>query len=292
MTFNRELEDIKDRIEGYLTSIISYENTEKTIADAMKYSLLAGGKRVRPVLCLAIAKALGGDIKKALPFAVSIECIHTYSLIHDDLPAMDNDDLRRGIPTSHKKFGEANAILAGDGLLNLSYEIIFNELEKSNFDPYCAKIGSVISKAAGFKGMIAGQVIDIESENKQVNLERLVEMHTKKTGALIKAACITGAIGAKREDVLEKVSEYGENIGLVFQIVDDILDCTGESSVLGKMVGSDSQNDKSTFVSLIGIEESWNLSRKLTNKAIIIADELDSTGFLTNYTKYLLNRKS
>lgn len=290
MTFSKELQNLKEIIDSHISSIIDYNVTEKTIADAMNYSLLAGGKRVRPILVLGVTKALGGDVFKALPFAISIECIHTYSLIHDDLPAMDNDDLRRGKPTSHIKFGEANAILAGDGLLNLAYEIIFNEIVSSNNNPYYSKIGSVISASSGIKGMISGQVIDIESEEKEIALDRLIEMHSKKTGAMIEASCKVGALVAGREDILEDISEYGKNIGLVFQIVDDILDYTGDETLIGKNIGSDKENKKSTFVTLLGIEESINLSRELTNKALKISDKIDSSGFLSEYTKYLLNR--
>ncbi|KMT21353.1 polyprenyl synthetase family protein [Clostridium cylindrosporum] len=290
MTFENELKSIIESINRNIASIVDYKVTEKTIADAMNYSLLAGGKRVRPVLVLAVAKALGGDVNKALPFAISIECIHTYSLIHDDLPAMDNDDLRRGSPTNHIKFGEGNAILAGDGLLNLAFEIIFDEIEKSNYNSYYAKIGKIISNASGIRGMIAGQIIDIESEGKAISIDRLIEMHSKKTGALIEAACIVGALSAEREDYLDIIREYGKNIGLVFQIVDDILDYTGDPKVLGKNIGSDKENNKSTFVSLLGIEESINLSRSLTDKALEISKEIDPSGFLSDYTRYLLNR--
>lgn len=291
MTFENNLEEIKEIINGHIAKTINYDTTEKKLADAMNYSLLAGGKRVRPVLALSICKALGGDVYKALPFAISIECIHTYSLIHDDLPSMDNDDLRRGLPTNHIKFGEATAILAGDALLNLAFEIIFEEIEKSNYNSHYCKIGSIISKASGIKGMITGQVIDIESEGKEISLERLMEMHNKKTGALIKSACMVGALSAKREDIINYVEEYGMNIGLVFQIVDDILDYTGDTLTLGKSTGSDSDNNKSTFVSILGIEDSIKLAKELTDKAIEISKKIDSSGFLTQYTNYLLNRK-
>ncbi|MEG2891728.1 MAG: polyprenyl synthetase family protein [Clostridium sp.] len=291
MTFKKDLVEFKELVDSHLISIIKEDDSHKTIVDAMNYSLLAGGKRVRPILTLAITKALGGDIFKALPFAVSIECIHTYSLIHDDLPAMDNDDLRRGMPTNHIKFGEANAILAGDGLLNLAYEIIFNKLKELNNAKYL-EIGAVISKSAGVRGMILGQVIDMESENSVIPLDRLIKMHENKTGALIEASCLVAALISDREDLVSKISEYGKNIGLVFQIVDDVLDYTSDSKALGKNPLSDKENNKSTFVTLLGIEESKELAKKLTKEAISISKEIDKTGFLTYYTEYLLNRKS
>lgn len=289
MTFKNDLDNFIELVNSGIASIIKVDEAEKTIVDAMNYSLLAGGKRVRPTLLLAITKALGGDINKALPFAISIECIHTYSLIHDDLPAMDDDDLRRGIPTNHIKFGEANAILAGDGLLNLAYEIMFDAIEKSK-DYSFIKIGSVISKASGIKGMISGQIIDMESEEKEISIDRLINMHRKKTGALIEASCVSSAIVSNREDILDDIREYGQNVGLVFQIVDDILDYTGDSELLGKSTGSDKDNNKSTFVTLLGIEESKALAEKLTSKAIEFSDKIDKSGFLSEYTRYLLNR--
>ncbi|MEG2538704.1 MAG: polyprenyl synthetase family protein [Clostridium sp.] len=291
MTFQKDVVEYKELIDSHLSSILKYDDSHKTIIDSMNYSLLAGGKRVRPTLTLAITKALGGDVLSALPFAISIECIHTYSLIHDDLPAMDNDDLRRGMPTNHIKFGEANAILAGDGLLNLAYEIIFNKIKDLNNIKYI-EIGNVISRAAGTRGMILGQVIDMESENQKIPLDTLIKMHENKTGALIEASCIVGALISNREDLVSKISEYGKNIGLVFQIVDDVLDYTSDSKSLGKRALSDKENNKSTFVTLLGIEESLSLANDLTNEALVISKEIDKSGFLTYYTEYLLNRKS
>ena len=203
---------------------------------------------------------------------------------------MDDDDLRRGMPTNHIKFGEATAILAGDALLNLSFEIIFDEIEKTKFNPYYVKAGKVISTASGSKGMILGQVIDIESEGKDISLDRLIDMHSKKTGALIEAACICGALIAEREDLVSKISEYGKNVGLVFQIIDDVLDYIGDKDLIGKNIGSDKLNKKSTFVTILGIEKSLELSKSLTSKAIEISNEIDSSGLLSQYTKFLLNR--
>lgn len=293
MSFEKELEKLTDLINSNLNNIINEKYTEKTIKNAIEYSLLAGGKRVRPILVLLITKALKGDLNRALPFALSIECIHTYSLIHDDLPAMDNDDLRRGIPTSHIKFGEANAILSGDGLLNLAFEIIFSDIMESKGEKdNLIEAGSIISCASGIKGMIAGQIIDIESEGKEISIEKLIEMHSKKTGALIEASCKIPGLITNRKDLLEDLSEYGKSIGLAFQIIDDILDYTGDPKLLGKNIGGDKENRKSTFITLLGLNKSKEFALDLTNKAIEISDKIDESGFLSKYTKYLLERKN
>jgi geranylgeranyl diphosphate synthase type II len=224
--------------------------------------------------------------------ACSIELIHTYSLIHDDLPAMDDDDLRRGKPTSHKVFGEANAILAGDSLLNYAFECIFDAVEKNNFESRFVKCGSIIAKASGVFGMIGGQVIDIQSEGKEMDLQQLIEMHSMKTGALIEAACMVGCVAAKREDRMDDVKEYSRNLGIAFQIVDDILDCVGDSIKLGKNVGRDEACHKSTFVSILGLERARELAVEYSNNALEKAKTLDDTGFLTGLTEYLLTRES
>lgn len=292
MSFKQRLEELITLFNSNINKIIDEDTTEEIIRNSINYSLLANGKRVRPILLIAITKALNGNVEKALPFAMAIECIHTYSLIHDDLPAMDNDSLRRGVPTNHIKFGEAKAILSGDGLLNLAFEIIFSELLNTNGNKdNLIKAGNIISKASGIKGMIAGQIIDIESENQKISLDRLIDMHRKKTGALIEASCKVGALIARREDILDDLSIYGQNVGLAFQIVDDILDYTGDSKLLGKNTGSDNDNNKSTFISIIGIQESKKLAKNLTDEAIEISNRIDKSGFLSNYTKYLLNRQ-
>jgi geranylgeranyl diphosphate synthase, type II len=240
------------------------------IADAMRYSLLAGGKRIRPVLVLAVCDLFSYDLKEALPFAVAIEMIHTYSLIHDDLPAMDNDDLRRGKPTNHKVFGEGIAILAGDGLLNSAFELMAGSLLA---DPQHAfhkgKALHIVAKASGVEGMIGGQVIDLESEGVLVSEDLLRKMHALKTGALLKAPVMVGAeLSEASQEEKEALETYAAKIGLAFQIKDDILDVEGDTIILGKPVGSDGENNKSTFVSLLGLEKSKELLRNITKEAV------------------------
>lgn len=292
MTFKESLETKQMMINKYLENMIVTENSPEILITAMKYSLFAGGKRIRPVLSLSICEGLGGDMERVLPIASSIELIHTYSLIHDDLPSMDNDDMRRGKPTSHKVFGEGNAILAGDALLNYAFESIFNTILENNFDKRYTLAGQIISKAAGYSGMIGGQVIDIEMEGKNMSLQELILMHSKKTGALIEAACMVGGIVANRIDKLDEIKEYSHNLGIAFQIVDDILDCIGDSNKLGKKVGRDEAHDKSTFVKILGLEESRKLAVEYSNKALCLSTKLDDSGFLGELTEFLLDREN
>jgi geranylgeranyl diphosphate synthase type II len=277
-------------VNAYLSRIMEIKQAPKSIVEAMKYSLFAGGKRIRPVLSLAICEALGGNPGEVLPFACSIEMIHTYSLIHDDLPAMDNDDLRRGKPTSHKVFGEAKAILAGDALLNYAFESMLGAAQKESAGHF--KACRVIAEASGVMGMIGGQVIDIESEGRIISFDRLLEMHRMKTGALIEAACSTGCILADREDLIEEVKVYSTNLGIAFQIVDDILDCEGDQNVLGKTTGKDRDGEKSTFVSIEGLQRSKEMAHEYSKTAWDMAKKLDASGFLPQLTEYLLNRRS
>ncbi len=242
----------------------------RTVIEAMRYSLTAGGKRIRPMLTLAFAKICGGSEEAALPFACAVEMIHTYSLIHDDLPCMDDDDLRRGKPTNHKVYGEAAAVLAGDGLLTLAFETVLCEkaVEQNGLGK-CVKAGRLLAQCAGVEGMIGGQIIDMESENRAADLHRLKVMDQKKTGALIKAACLAGCISAgANEAQLKAAEEYAQCIGLAFQIVDDILDVTSDEATLGKPIGSDQENNKATYVTLLGLEECRKLAEELTQEAI------------------------
>lgn len=226
------------------------------VMEAMRYSAANGGKRVRPILTLEFARLCGLEVRAALPFACAVEMIHTYSLIHDDLPCMDNDDMRRGKPSCHIEFGEDTALLAGDGLLTLAFEVMLRE-----YDPKCISPRSAITAAAllasnsGVNGMIGGQVIDLMSEGKTIDIETLRTMDRLKTGALIDAACRMGCViaGAPREK-LDAAGSYAAALGLAFQIVDDILDVTGSTEELGKPVGSDAENKKSTYVSLLGLD--------------------------------------
>ena len=245
--------------------------------EAMKYSLEAGGKRVRPRLVYEFNSICSGSAEVATPFACAVEMIHTYSLIHDDLPCMDDDDLRRGKPSNHKVFGEDIALLAGDALLTMAFDVLTDEstVELAGYKA-CCKASNILAKYAGAKGMVGGQVIDLISENTNAPIEIIEEIDYKKTACLIKAACEMGCVSANAdEELIKAASQYGECIGLAFQIQDDILDVTSSDEVLGKPVGSDEGNCKSTYVSLHGIEKCKQLVSELTEKAIRALDEFD-----------------
>ncbi len=253
-------------VEEYLNECIEKSSYgEEIVADAMRYSLQNGGKRIRPVLVLEFARLCGGDVKKALPFAAAIEMIHTYSLIHDDLPCMDNDDMRRGKPSCHKKYGEEYALLAGDGLLTLAFEM----LTKADFsDNQKVQAVKVLSTHAGYQGMIGGQTVDLMSEGKKVSLDRLRTMDNLKTGKLINCAALLGCVSADADkQKTDAAIKFTNALGLAFQIVDDILDVTSTAEKLGKPIGSDSEKDKSTYVSILGIEKSKQYAEELTNEA-------------------------
>ncbi|HHV28609.1 polyprenyl synthetase family protein [Acetivibrio mesophilus] len=295
MDFKQQLDKYVDKINEYLDRCITEkELPEKPLYSAMKYSIMAGGKRLRPVLSLAVCDMLDGNVEEVLPFACAVEMIHTYSLIHDDLPAMDNDDFRRGRPTNHKVYGEALAILAGDGLLNLAFETMLESIIKSGDKEQAARAAGVIATASGSKGMISGQVIDLESEGKQVDTDILNRMHRFKTGALIKAPVVSAAILCKAEaDDIEKLDSFAENLGLAFQIKDDILDVEGNTEKLGKKVGSDADNNKSTYVSLYGLERSKEILSDVTKKAIASLEKFgEKAVFLKSLADYLLVREN
>lgn len=282
---------IEEELISYLPKKYKYE---KNLISSMEYSLTAGGKRIRPMLAIEFAKLCGGTQEAVMPFACAVEMIHTYSLIHDDLPCMDNDDMRRGKPTNHKVYGENIALLAGDALLTLAFQTILSEKAIAlNGSEKCAKAGSVLAECAGAVGMVGGQTIDLESENKQITDELLKIMDIKKTGALISAACQLGCISAGANDEqLKAAADYALNIGIAFQIVDDILDVTSDTETLGKPVGSDEQNKKSTYVSLLGIEKCREISRELTEKAVSSLSVFESdTEELKKFAFYLLNRE-
>lgn len=241
---------------------------EKDVIDAMEYSLMAGGKRIRPRLTLAFCRLCGGTEEQALGCACAVEMIHTYSLIHDDLPCMDDDDMRRGRPSNHIRFGEDIALLAGDALQALAFETLLRGADKDNAHRL-ARAGAYLANACGALGMVGGQVIDLQSEEKEAPIEVLKIMDGKKTGALIRAACVLGCVCAGADDRLCAAAEaYAESIGLAFQIVDDILDVTADSETLGKPIGSDGENKKSTYVSLLGIDKCKALVEELTEKAV------------------------
>ena len=275
---NKDYFRFKELVEEHLLSFLpTVDHKSITLYDSMVYSLKAGGKLIRPILLLAACDFCDGDEKSALPFACAVEYIHTYSLIHDDLPAMDNDDLRRGQPTNHKVFGEATAILAGDGLLTSAFEAMNKDmfLYFDNVDLLKRRIRAAyeISKGAGCQGMIAGQIADMEAENKQCTRELLDYIHLNKTAALITSAIRAGAyLAGADEKRMSDLTDYAENLGLAFQIVDDILDIIGDESQTGKKGGMDEAHKKSTCTSLIGIEKSKERVQQLTDQAIAIME--------------------
>ncbi len=265
---------------------------QKELIDAMNYSLEAGGKRVRPALVYAFCEALGGSLTSAIAPACAIEMIHTFSLIHDDLPAMDNDDFRRGKPSCHKKFGEAMAILAGDALSVLPYEIIADSPDLTADQKVL--IISVLANSVGRDGMIGGQVIDmLNEERSDVTEEELRNMYRCKTGQLIAVSCVMGAICADASrETLRSAAEYGLRLGLAFQIIDDILDVTSTQEELGKPIGSDERENKTTFVTLFGLEKAIELADNATSEALEWLDSVEDNAFLKELTEKLLRRKN
>jgi len=286
----------KALIERALTRILPAEGKDDpVIFQAVRYSLFAGGKRLRPILCLAAAEAVGGEADALLPVACSLELIHTYSLIHDDLPAMDNDDYRRGRLTSHKVFGEGIAILAGDALLTEAFRLLARrELMPGIAPELLLEVTGEIAEAAGLSGMIGGQVLDIRSEGEPVDLETLQRIHRMKTGALISVSIRAGAILAgASESELTSLSDYARQIGLAFQIADDILNVEGDRALLGKGTGSDAARGKVTFPALLGIEESRSRAEKLVLGALAALSSFDDRAEpLREIARYVLSRNS
>lgn len=295
---DRTYDEYKNLVDEHLLDFLpNVDNKSISLYESMKYSLTAGGKRLRPVLLLAACEFAGGDIYEAMPYACAMEYIHTYSLIHDDLPAMDNDDLRRGLPTNHKVYGEALAILAGDGLLTSAFEAInkdmmlyFDEPEKMTRR---IKAAYEIAKGAGCRGMVAGQVSDIEGENMQYSNEMLEYIHINKTGALIKSAVRAGLyLGKPTGQMLTDLDKFSENLGLAYQIADDILDVVGNPEELGKATGSDQKKHKNTYTSINGMEASVNRLKELTDNAVdAIAPYYDNAEFFRNLVLKLADRK-
>ncbi len=271
---DRTYNDYKKIVDDHLLDFLpNVDNKSISLYEAMKYSLTAGGKRLRPVLLLAACEFAGGNIYEAIPYACAMEYIHTYSLIHDDLPAMDNDELRRGLPTNHIVYGEALAILAGDGLLTSAFEAINKDmmLYFDSKDRMTRRIKAAyeIAKGAGCRGMVAGQVSDIESENTECSREMLEYIHLNKTGALIKSSVRAGLyLGNATDNMLVDLERYAENLGLAYQIADDILDEIGDPKELGKAVGSDKKKNKNTYSSLNGLEASREKLSQLTANAV------------------------
>lgn len=266
---------------------------QKTVREAMAYSLLGGGKRLRGVLCLAFCEISGGRMEEAMPFACALEMVHCYSLIHDDLPCMDDDDLRRGKPSCHIRFGEAMAVLAGDGLLTLAFETMLDPALTGGCPPErVARAAGELAKAIGTGGMVGGQVIDIESEGKAISQGELSHLHALKTGALIRASARMGCIVAGAgEELLQRADAYAENIGLAFQITDDILDVTASQEALGKPIGSDKEQGKTTYVTLFGLERSRQMAQDLSDKAVgsLAGSPLDDP-FLRDLARELVRR--
>ncbi len=293
--FNEYVSLINDAADNYVSDHAFRGRESEGLSEmlkAMAYSLKNGGKRIRPLLTLEFCHICGGDYRKAVPFALGAEMIHTYSLIHDDLPCMDDDDMRRGKPSSHKVFGEANALLAGDALLTLAFETVLSASGMSAEAK--ARAGMELAKAAGCSGMIAGQVMDLANEGRSVSIDVIKETDRLKTGEMIRVSCVMGCIAASADEEKIKAAEiYSENIGLAFQIVDDILDVTSDSETLGKPVGSDSENEKSTYVSLLGLEKSAEYAEKLTNTAKDALNIFGGEGeFLTQLADMLVSRKN
>ena len=264
---------------------------EKPLWEAMEYSTMAGGKRIRPFLVMEVCRTLGGRQEEALIYAAALEMIHTYSLIHDDLPCMDNDDLRRGKPTCHKVFGYANALLAGDALLIRAFETI----SSSHLSDKTVRQASLaLSCSAGDFGMIGGQVIDLRGETESLSYETLLKLHRKKTSAIIRCAALLGCIAAGLEwndERSEAATAYAENIGLAFQIIDDILDATGDEALLGKPIGSDAESNKTTFLSFFSVDEAYEKASELTRAAIESIGGYEASDALVALANYLLERR-
>ena len=286
----RGYDDYKRIIDEHLLDFIpNIDNKSISLYEAMKYSLTAGGKRLRPVLLLAACDFAGGDIREALPYACAVEYIHTYSLIHDDLPAMDNDDLRRGQPTNHKVFGEGMAILAGDALLTDAFSVAsFAQLPDPGQMGYAI---SVLAQCAGSLGMVGGQALDILSQDRILSEQEVTDIQTRKTGALINAACVLGVISAGgSEEQVQAAGMFAGALGLAFQIRDDMLDVIGSREEMGKGVGTDSE--KNTFVRLYGLEQCEALVQKYTRFAVSRLDTFEDHDFMAALAESLTDRRS
>ena len=282
----QKLEIIQNHLDTYLQT-----KYPETIYESMRYSMFAGGKRIRAMLLFSVCESLGGNETVALTFACAIEMIHTYSLIHDDLPCMDNDDYRRGKLTNHKVYGEAIALLAGDGLLNLAYETMSEACLHSGSKEALMAM-NMIAKAAGVTGMVGGQVVDLLSENKKIDRKELEYIHEHKTGALFYASVMAGAVLANASQAdLAHLEMFSHHFGLAFQIKDDILDVIGDSKRMGKSIGSDAKNDKATYTTLVGLEEAQQYHDRLLEDAFVALQSVRAKDtFLYDYACSLANR--
>lgn len=294
MDFKEKLKDYQQQMNQELGKYIKKQNCpEEILNQAMEYSLMAGGKRLRPILVLATYQLFEKDVKKCMPYAVAIEMVHNFSLIHDDLPGIDNDDFRHGKPTNHKQFNEATAILAGDSLLNHAYQVISEDLTQSKTEELPKKLKIMREFATAVERMIAGEYIDTEWEGKQITKEQLEYIHENKTGALLKLSVRMGAILADCTEIeLQKLSHYADKIGLAFQIKDDILSEEGDEEILGKPVGNDKELEKCTYVSQYGLQGAKDILDKITKEAI---EKLERYGnkaeFLKELALYIQNRE-
>jgi len=294
MEFKYWMNERVKRTDDNLSAIIKEEeNPQKIIYESMNYSLMSGGKRLRPVLLLGTYEIFQENIEEVIPFACAMEMIHTYSLIHDDLPAMDNDDYRRGRLSNHKKFGEATGILAGDGLLNKAFETGLEAALKSNLDiNKCVRALCAISKSSGADGMIGGQIVDMYGHEKVSSIDDLKYMYSLKTGAIIKSSVVAGAIlGGASDAEITALELYAEKLGIAFQIEDDILDVTSTQEVLGKAIGSDVANGKITYLSFVNIDEAKKHVEKFTQEAIESLKIFgDKAAYMIELAKHLTNR--
>ncbi len=295
---DRTYDDYKELVERHIMDFIpNIDNKSISLYESMKYSLMAGGKRLRPVLLLASCEFAGGNIREAVPYACALEYIHTYSLIHDDLPAMDNDDLRRGLPTNHKVYGEALAILAGDGLLTCAFEAITKDMMMvyDDQEKIRKRVNAAyeIAKGAGCRGMVAGQVSDIEAENAVASNEMLEYIHLNKTGALIRAAVKAGLyLGSPDDNMIDNMQKYAEYLGLAYQIADDILDVVGNPEEMGKSMGSDVKKNKNTYPSINGLDAAYRRLDEVTSKAVeSIGEYYDNAEFFRDLVLRLAKRK-
>ncbi|BCA79375.1 polyprenyl synthetase family protein [Desulfuromonas sp. AOP6] len=296
MDLKAYLKTHQERVDTALSHYLPGEETlPASLHKAMRYSIFAGGKRVRPILMIAACEAVGSDIEAVLPAACAMEMIHTYSLIHDDLPAMDDDDFRRGRPTNHKVFGEATAILAGDALLTEAFNLLSaSGISENNSAETRLQVLNIMARCAGSMGMVGGQVVDMDAEGREIDLPTLQYIHTHKTGALILACLQCGAlIGGCSQEQFDALSRYGEAAGLAFQIADDILDITGDQEILGKDIGSDQARGKATYPALMGLEEAQRRAQELKDLAIESLDLFDHRAEpLRAIARYIVDRSS
>lgn len=277
MTDIKSYVEIQANLVNDRLSVLLNENMKSKVLDAMMYSVSNGGKRIRPILSIEFAKVCGGNVDAALDFGCAVEMIHTYSLIHDDLPCMDNDDMRRGKPSCHKAFGETNALLAGDALLTEAFSVL--STCKDVPDINIVRAVMYLSSFAGINGMVGGQVLDLQFEKEKPTVDEILKMYSLKTCGLIKASCVLGCLTAQDydENKVKAAIEFAENLGIAFQIQDDILDITSDEETLGKPVGSDEKNDKSTIVKYLGLEKSKELVKEYTDKAILSLEAFENS---------------